>query len=150
MDSVFRLVEAQRDRAVDMSTDPGSGTVGAFGRAEDVVHDEASARPDHAFAPLRPDQLPPPVLRDRPQLVAALRQSLVPCLLRAAAQFAVLLEAVAVVHQFGEPFVEVFQRRGLVDALPGAIRRQTILPDLVEAFDLAFDSGALAKTKEMS
>ena len=52
-------------------------------------------------------------------------------------QLAMLLEAVAVVDETVKMLVEVLERRLRRDSLPGDIGRYAILPDLMDALDLA-------------
>ena len=52
-------------------------------------------------------------------------------------KFPVLLEPVAVVDQAVQMFVDIFKGRASRNALPGRIRRKSVLPYLVQAFYLS-------------
>ena len=111
---MLRLVEHDGQRVVHVPAQPHLRAVRALRRAEPTVrkgHPSTSA--DDRTRPLRPDELPPSVLRDRPELAAPLLDRLAPSLVRRHADLAVDLEAVAVVHMV----VDRRERRVDVDLL---------------------------------
>ena len=141
---MLRLVEHDGQRVVHVPAQPHLRAVRALRRAEPTVrkgHPSTSA--DDRTRPLRPDELPPSVLRDRPELAAPLPDRLVPRLVRRHADLAVGLKAVTVVDEGVHMVVDRRQRRVDVDPLALEVGRQTVLPHEVDAFDLPLGLGGV-------
>ena len=130
------LVEHDGHRAVDVPAKPHPRAAGAFRRAEPPVEQHAPSQPDRHARPFGPDELPPPVLRNRPELAAPLADRHVPRRVRGHADLAVHLEAVAVVDEAGDMLVERLERRVGADPLAPEVGGEAVLPDEVHALDL--------------
>ena len=141
MGAVVGFVQDHGHRSAGMAAEPDLRSVRALGRELALAQCHASAGADQRPRPLRPDQLPPAVARDGAQLVAAFRDGTVPGVARGGGDLAVDLAGVAAFDQAGDVGVEGLEVRFGADAFAGEVGGEAVLPDEVDALDLALGFG---------